>query len=123
MKRQASILIALTLAACGGGADFTQPNRPPVAQGGPNQTVAVGATVALAGSGTDPDQDILSYLWAFTRPDGSTTAMSNTHVATPTFVADVAGVYTATLTVNDGKLTSPPSIVTITAQAPLTPGQ
>ena len=116
MKRQASILLALTLAACGGGADFTQANRPPVAQGGPNQTVAVGATVTLAGSGTDPDQDVLSYLWAFTRPDTSTTALSNTQVATPTFVADVAGTYTVALTVSDGKLTSPSSTVTITAQ-------
>jgi hypothetical protein len=31
-------------------------------------------------------------------------------------VADVAGTYTAALTVNDGKLTSPSSTVTITAQ-------
>jgi len=117
MKRHAIALMALALAACGGGgADLTPANRPPVANAGPNQTVFVGDTVTLAGSGTDPDQDPLTYLWVFTRPDGSGASLTNTHVATPTFVPDVAGVYTGSLTVSDSKLTSPASTVTITAQ-------
>jgi len=116
MKRQASILLALSLAACGGGADFTPTNQPPTAKAGPTQNVAVGDLVTLAGSGTDPDQDPLSYLWVFTKPDGSSASLTNTHVATPTFVADIGGIYTATLTVNDGKVNSPTSMVTIAAQ-------
>lgn len=116
MKRQASILMALALAACGGGADVTPANQPPTAIAGPNQTVTLGDTVTLAGSGTDPEKDPLSYLWTFTRPDGSGASLTNTKAATPTFVPDLAGVYTGSLTVNDGKLTSTPSTVTFTAQ-------
>jgi len=116
IKRQASILMALTLAACGGGADFTLANRPPTALAGPPQTVAVGDTVTLAGSGTDPDQDLLTYQWIFTKPDGSAAALTNAHVATPIFIADLAGTYTASLQVNDGKVYSAASTVTITAQ-------
>lgn len=116
MKRQASILMALTLAACGGGADFTPANQPPVAIAGPNQTVTLGDTVTLAGSGADPEKDPLSYLWTFTRPEGSGASLTSTKAATPTFVPDLAGVYTGVLTVNDGKLTSAPSTVTFTVQ-------
>jgi len=109
----------LALAACGGGADLMQPNRAPTAIAGPAQTVLAGSTVTLAGSGTDPDLDPLTYLWSFTKPDGSGASLTNTHVATPTFVADIAGVYTAVLTVSDPSLTSSgPSTMTVTAQVP-----
>ncbi|MQA40225.1 PKD domain-containing protein [Rugamonas aquatica] len=113
----AALLLSLTLAACGGGgSDLAQANRPPVAIAGPAQTVAVGSSVKLAGSGTDADQDIVSYSWTMTKPAGSAASLLNYHVAAPTFFADLPGAYTATLIVNDGKLDSAPSTVTITAQ-------
>ncbi len=105
---------ALMLSACGGGADLMQANRPPVADAGPPQTVTAGTLVTINGSGTDPDQDILTYLWAFTKPAGSAAALTNAHVATTIFLADIPGIYTATLTVNDQQVNSPPSTVTIT---------
>lgn len=113
---------ALSLSACGGGADYTQPNRPPVADAGTPQTVNVGATVTLTGSGSDPDADVLTYTWAFTKPAGSNAALTNAHVASTTFVADMPGVYTATLTVNDKEHTSAPSSVTIIVQKIILPG-
>jgi hypothetical protein len=113
--RKSFLAMLLILSACGGGEDLAQANRPPTASAGPAQSVAAGAAVQLSGSGSDPDQDIISYSWTFTKPQGSGATLLNYHAATPTFVADLPGAYVATLTVNDGKLDSAPSSVTITA--------
>ncbi|GJI96003.1 hypothetical protein RugamoR57_27210 [Duganella caerulea] len=113
----AALLLLLALSACGGGGDYAaQANRPPVAMAGPAQTVAAGTSIKLAGSGADADQDLLSYTWTLTKPSGSGATLLNAKVATPTFFADLPGVYTATLVVDDGKLNSAPSSVIITAQ-------
>jgi hypothetical protein len=109
---------ALSLSACGGGSAPPPANQPPVAIAGAAQTVLAGATVTLAGSGTDPEADVLSYLWTFTKPDGSSASLTNAHVASTTFVADIAGSYTATLVVNDKQHDSAPASVAITAQVP-----
>ncbi|WP_343728925.1 PKD domain-containing protein [Duganella sp.] len=113
--RKSFITILLMLSACGGGNDQPQANHAPVANAGPAQTVAAGTSVRLAGSGTDADQDIVLYSWTLSRPAGSAATLLNYHVATPTFFADVPGAYVATLIVNDGKLDSVSSTVTITA--------
>lgn len=111
----AAILFALS--ACGGGGDYVaQANRAPVADAGPAQTVAAGTAIKLSGSGIDPEQDIVSYSWTLSKPAGSSATLLNYHVATPTFFSDLPGAYVATLVVNDGKLDSLPSKVTITAQ-------
>jgi hypothetical protein len=92
-------------------------NSTPVANAGVNQTVARTATVTLTGAGsTDANGDTLTYLWALTtRPTGSTASLSSTTVVSPTFVADVAGIYVASLIVNDGKVSSTVATVAITA--------
>lgn len=112
----AALLLLLTLSACGGGDYVAQANRAPVAIAGPAQSVAAGTSIKLAGSGTDADQDILSYTWTLTKPTGSAATLLNAKFAAPTFFADLPGVYTATLVVDDGKLSSAPSSVVITAQ-------
>jgi hypothetical protein len=71
-------------------------------------TVARTATVTLSGaSSTDAnvgDSLILKYTWALsTKPTASTATLSSASVASPTFVADLAGIYVATLRVNDTK--------------------
>src|SRR5262249_40905619 len=93
-------------------------NHPPVANAGPAQTVFVGSTVQLNGTGsTDGEGDPLTYRWLFTsRPTGSTAALSNATTATPTFVVDKPGSYTVQLIVNDGKVDSSPSTVTSSTQ-------
>jgi hypothetical protein len=92
-------------------------NSTPVANAGVNQTVATGATVTLTGAGsTDANGDTLTYLWALTTsPTGSTASLSSTTVVSPTFVANVAGIYVASLIVNDGKVSSTVATVAITA--------
>ena len=97
------------------GVTISTVNSPPVANAGPNQTVAVGTTVALNGSGSyDVDGDSLMFNWLFiSRPSGSGATLSNNRAVSPTFVTDKAGVYIVELTVNDGKVDSIPSTVTI----------
>jgi len=97
----------------------TTGNSPPVANAGPNQTVAAGAQVTLNGSASsDVDGDSLIFSWTLTtRPVGSNAALSNSSSVMPTFIADRNGVYVARLTVNDGKgNNSAPANVTIATQ-------
>jgi PKD domain len=93
---------------------------PPVANAGLDQTVGVGQTVQLDGSGSsDVDRDPLTFRWAFTtRPPQSQATLSNPSVVNPTFVADAPGTYVVQLIVNDGVEDSePPDSVIITAGA------
>jgi RHS repeat-associated protein len=90
-------------------------NTPPVANAGPNQTVEIGTTVQLNGSGsTDADGDSLTYRWSIlSAPAGSLATLSNTTIVNPTFVAGVPGNFVVQLIVNDGTVDGPPSTVTI----------
>ncbi len=91
-------------------------NSPPVANAGPNQTVAMGTTVQLNGSqSSDVDGDPLRYSWSFVSlPPISLAALSSSRNVTTTFVADVAGTYIVQLVVNDGTFNSQPSTVSVT---------
>ena len=92
------------------------PNYPPVANAGPNQTVHVTDVVQLDGTASsDQDGDPLTYRWSFASvPTGSHAAINNTSAAKPTFSVDRPGSYVVQLIVNDGKVDSNPSTVTIT---------
>ncbi len=73
---------------------------PPVANAGPDQTVDENTLVTLAGSGTDPEGETLTFNW--TAPAGITLTGATT--ASPTFTApDVAAqtMFTLTLEVCD----------------------
>ncbi len=89
-------------------------NRAPLANAGADQAVPSGATASLDGSGTDPDGDPLTFLWAQT--EGPTAVLSSTTVAKPSFSVPAANPGTVlrfSLTVNDGRLNSAPSFVSI----------
>jgi hypothetical protein len=94
-------------------------NSAPVADAGPDQTVFVGYTVNLDGSGSsDVDGDPLTYQWSFTSlPPGSTAVLSDTTAMNPSFVADRRGIYVVQLIVNDGTVNSAPDTVTIDAES------
>ena len=93
----------------------TTGNTMPVANAGPNQTVAQGATVTLNGaSSSDSNGNPMTFLWSLTSvPSGSAATLNAPTAVFPTFVADKAGSYTAQLIVNDGVLNSNPATVTI----------
>lgn len=90
-------------------------NHPPTAQAGPDQSVGSRAGVQLAGSGTDADDDALTYSW--TQTAGPAVSLSSTTSAHPTFTAPVGpATLTFDLTVSDGTATSTDSVaVTVAA--------
>ena len=98
---------------------ITTANTPPVANAGQSQSVNAGALVQLNGSGsTDVDGDPLTFRWSLVAvPADSAAVLSNTAAVNPTFTADKAGVYVAQLIVNDGKVDSKPSMVSIAINA------
>lgn len=91
-------------------------NSAPVANAGPAQTVVDGTLVQLdGGKSSDVDGDQLTYSWVFTGlPAGSSATLSNANSVNPTFTPDLTGDYAVQLVVNDGKVNSQPSQVTIT---------
>jgi len=94
-------------------------NTPPVANPGEDRKVSLNAPVVLDGSSSsDADNDVLSYLWSLEAPSGSLSILNNPTAATPSFTPDSAGLYHATLRVNDGTVDSAPVTVTITANTP-----
>ncbi len=121
--------IVALIAGCGGDDSNPPPrsgpaappatNALPNARAGDAQNVLIGATVQLDGTAsTDPEGGALSYTWTLlARPLGSTASLDTTSSPRPTFVADTAGTYTASLVVSDGVNLSFASNVLVTAAA------
>jgi hypothetical protein len=79
----------------------------PVAVVSGNSEVARYSKAYLDGSGSsDADSDTLTYHWTLSKPYGSSSQFSDTSAISPSFIPDRDGVYTATLTVHDGHLSS-----------------
>ena len=83
-------------------------NNAPTANAGSDQSVYLGTTVQLDGSGsTDADGDTLTYTWSIsTAPTASTAILSSASAVNPTFVPIVTGNYILQLLVDDGYATS-----------------
>lgn len=114
------LALATALAACGGGNSnsgdgTTAPtNTAPVIDAGSAQSAVEGATVQLAATATDADNDTLSYSWSQT--SGPSVTLSSTTVQNPSFTApDVTenSDIVLSLSVSDGT-TSVSDTVTIT---------
>ncbi len=99
-----------------------QPDAPPIANAGPNQTVAPSATgVALDGTGSTDDAGISTYAWVQT--SGTTVTLSDAAVAEPTFTAPASDdtlVFQLTVTDTGGAIDT--DSVTITVAAPVWDG-
>jgi uncharacterized repeat protein (TIGR01451 family) len=94
------------------------PDRAPVANAGPDQSVKTSDQVTLDGSGSnDPDLgDALTYTWA--QQSGTAVMLSSDTAQKPTFTApSAAGTLVFKLTVSDGPLTSSDTVaVNVTAR-------
>ncbi|MBK7977102.1 MAG: hypothetical protein IPK07_28840 [Deltaproteobacteria bacterium] len=92
-------------------------NSAPTATAGADQSVRVGDTVVLDGSGsTDPDGNPLAFSWSFlSRPGGSAAVIGQANGVQAGFIADVAGQYVVRLVVSDGQADSTADTVTIAA--------
>ena len=95
-----------------------QTNSPPSVKAGPAQTVQEGSEVSLNGTATDPDEDVMTYLWTHNSTSSDIT-LANATSASTTFTAprvDSDTAITFTLTANDDTATSSDSvIITVTA--------
>lgn len=100
------------------GTDSGSNNTKPVADAGSDQTVELGSTVQLNGSNSsDSDGDSLTYSWSFSsKPSGSDATFSSNTAQNPTFIADVAGVFSLSLVVDDGTTSSDSDSVSITVE-------
>jgi hypothetical protein len=81
-------------------------NEAPIADAGDDQSVDVGETVILDGSGSfDPDglPAPISYEWLIiSAPTGSFAIVNNSDTSTASFTPDLVGIYEVQLTVSDG---------------------
>jgi len=93
-------------------------NRAPIANAGPDQTMDEREAVTLNGSSsTDPDQDSLAFHWV--QISGTSVVLSNPTAVMPEFFAPEVHSNTLLsfqLVVDDGRLSSPPDLVTITVR-------
>ncbi|WP_157440885.1 autotransporter outer membrane beta-barrel domain-containing protein, partial [Aestuariivita boseongensis] len=93
-------------------------NQAPTVDAGPNQTVAAGAAVNLAGTATDPENGTLTFVWTQT---GGTALVTLTggDTLTPSFNApNAADTLVFTLSVSDGVNSAVTDSVTITVNSP-----
>ncbi len=123
------VVLFLSLAGCGSGGDgFLEPgslssgsgpiNTRPVAKAGADQAISSGVTVTLEGSQSSDDEGTpLTYSWQFEKkPAGSSAVLSDPAAVNPSFRADRAGLFTLSLEVSDGTLTSYPDTVDVSAK-------
>ncbi len=114
----ASMVVGCFSGGGGGASAGSAPaNVPPVANAGAVQNVAVGTAVTLDGSASsDANSDPLTFSWTLTSvPASSTATLSDASSVAPTFTADKAGIYVASLTVSDGTVNSTSATVDINA--------
>lgn len=99
------------IAGCDGGGEIgggDMLNDAPAANAGPDQSVLIGATVQLDGSGsTDSGGDALIYSWSFlSLPSASGATLSGANSVVSSFTVDVPGEFVVELRVSDGILNS-----------------
>ena len=97
-------------------------NGTPVADAGMDQSVDLGLSVTLNGSGSsDPDGDALTFQWTLTsQPAGSVANLTDDQAVTPALLPDVAGSYVVELVVSDSEFSSAPDSVTVNVSSPNT---
>ncbi|VAW88355.1 hypothetical protein MNBD_GAMMA18-1488 [hydrothermal vent metagenome] len=78
-------------------------NASPIVDTTIDTSIAVGVQASLTATATDPDGDILQYLWSITStPMGSTATLANADRPVSTFTPDLKGNYRVKVVVSDG---------------------
>ncbi|MCP5265609.1 MAG: Ig-like domain-containing protein [Burkholderiaceae bacterium] len=101
-----------------------RPNLTPIADASASaDAVLVGQSLTLSGQqSSDPNGDTLSYRWSLTdKPAGSQATLAATDASQLVFTPDVAGSYTMSLVVSDGRYESAADTVTVVASTPPPP--
>lgn len=97
---------------------ITDTNNQSIIPENDNNIINVGNTFQLTGiNSSDPEGDDLTYLWEVTSaPSNSNPTVANEETVTLDFVADLAGEYVISLTVDDGNGNQSTADVTIEAE-------
>ena len=94
-------------------------NTPPTADAGVGRNVSIEDETRLSGSGSDADNDPLTFKWQLIdKPGGSSASLTQGNTPSPYFTPDLEGSYEFSLRTNDGNSFSIPSKVNITAKTP-----
>ncbi len=101
-------------------ADKLNPGLPASVSATVSNSTNVSMTAVLRGDVVS--SSAYTYSWALTSvPSGSTATLASPTAASPSFKADVAGAYVATMTITDGTNNVSTSSVTLTATGTTTP--
>ena len=111
-KLAGAYLAELAKGGFGGGG-----NLPPTASAGADQSVLSGATVALAGSGSDPDGGPGPLTYAWSQAAGPSVTIVNPTQATASVTPTAPGAYAFRLTVGDGAATASDDVA-VTVSSP-----
>ena len=95
---------------------------PPRASAGADQSVYVGDTATVNGTGTAAGNESLAYRWSLLATPANTGGITLNGAQTPaaTFVPNEPGTYVAQLIVNDGHVDSVPAVTHVQAVTPTT---
>lgn len=106
---------AVTIHAGDSGVPGCAPAARPVANAGPDQTVASRYVNLYGGGSTSSRPGLITYRWSLvSAPAGAAASLGSPSSSNPMLYADGAGVYVVTLVVNDGCQDSLADSVTIT---------
>jgi PKD repeat protein len=92
----------------------------PLANAGPDTTVAVGTVATLSGkASTDPGADTLLFRWSLVEsPEGSSFRLADSSAMEIEVLADLSGIYLMSLVVSNGKDTSVADEVVVRGSLP-----
>jgi len=90
-------------------------NIAPSVDAGSNMTIDAGTTVTLHATGSDPNEDTVTYQW--TKVSGPSVTLGNLAQQDITFTPATAGLYTFSVTCSDGVNTSSSAQVSVTVNA------
>jgi streptogramin lyase len=93
---------------------IVHPDFAPTALIAPVAAGVVGTAINLDGTGSsDPENELLTYLWTLVGPGGSVATLSSDSASMPSFTPDLPGAYQVTLVVTDshGVPSDPTSIL------------